>query len=227
LRPVSVSVPLPTLVSAPPVPPPPPALPSLMTPETVVLKLLLPTVSVFAPRKYLPAPSIEPAVMPAEVSADISKLPPALVMKRALPPVLVSRKLTVAPLLVVTVALPAVLDWLNWTLSLLVMLAVPAELKLKKAVVPLLIMPAPPAVLEFWNWSSPLLVMLTLPPVMLIPAPLKVTPPLIVKLYADVPVKFQAPSVVRMEIGILLLALVAKVAVPLGVAAGVQLADVA
>ena len=48
----------------------------------------------------------------------------------------------------------------------------------------------------------------------------------IVKLYADVPVKFQAPTVVRMEIGMLLLALVAKVAVPLGVVAGVQFADV-
>ena len=70
--------------------------------------------------------------------------------------------------------------------------------------------------------------MLTLPPVMLLPAPVNVTPPplLIVKLYADVPVKFQAPTVVRMEIGMLLLALVAKVAVPLGVVAGVQFADV-
>jgi hypothetical protein len=48
--------------------------------------------------------------MPAEVSADMSYLPPALVMKRALPPVLVSRKWTIAALFVVTVALPAVLD---------------------------------------------------------------------------------------------------------------------
>ena len=31
----------------------------------------------------MPAPWIEPAVMPAEVSADMSNLPPALVMKRA------------------------------------------------------------------------------------------------------------------------------------------------
>jgi hypothetical protein len=89
--------------------------------------------------------------MPADVSADMSKRPPALVMKRALPPVLVSRKLTAAPLVVVIVALPAVLDWLNWTLLLLVMLAVPAELEPKKAVVALFIMLALPAVLEFWN----------------------------------------------------------------------------
>ena len=46
--------------------------------------------------------------MPAEVSADMSNLPPALVMKRALPPVLVSRKWTIAALFVVTVAQPAV-----------------------------------------------------------------------------------------------------------------------
>ncbi len=51
-------------------------------------------------------------------------------------------------------------------------------------------------------------------------------PLLIVKLYADVPVKLQAPTVAKREIGILLLVLVAKVAVPVGVVAGVQFAPV-
>ena len=46
--------------------------------------------------------------MPADVSPDMSKVPPALVMKRALPPVLVSKKKTLPPLLVVMVAVPAV-----------------------------------------------------------------------------------------------------------------------
>jgi hypothetical protein len=55
--PASVSVPLPTLVSPPPVAPEPalhsnPVGPqSLMMPLTVVLRLLLPTVSWFEPRK--------------------------------------------------------------------------------------------------------------------------------------------------------------------------------
>jgi hypothetical protein len=39
-------------------------------------------------------------------------------------------------------------------------------------------------------------------------------------------VKLQAPTVAKREIGILLLVLVAKVAVPVGVLAGVQFADV-
>jgi hypothetical protein len=57
------------------------------------------------------------------------------------------------------------------------------------------------------------------------PVPVNVMPPLlIVKLYADVPVKFQAPAVARTEMGILLLVLVAKVAVPVGAVAGVQFA---
>jgi hypothetical protein len=73
------------------------------------------------------------------------------------------------------------------------MLAVPAELELRKPVVALLTMLTLPAELEFVNWICPLLVMLALPPVMLIPAPVNMTPApplLMVKLYADVPVKF-------------------------------------
>ena len=62
LTPDRVSVPLPTLTSEPPVPPDAP--PSAMTPLTSVEKLLPPTVSVFEPRKKVPAPSIEPAVIP-------------------------------------------------------------------------------------------------------------------------------------------------------------------
>jgi hypothetical protein len=85
-----------------------------------------------------------------------------------------------------------------------------------------------PAELELVNWSCQLLVMVALPPVMLIPVPVNVMPAplLIVKLYADVPVKFQAPSVASTEMGILLLVLVAKVAVPAGAVAGVQFAAV-
>src|SRR4029079_18843523 len=81
------------------------------------------------------------------------------------------------------------------------MLPVPAELELRKAVVALLVMLALPAELELVNWSSQLLVMLALPPVMLIPAPVHVMPPplLIVKLYADVPVKSQAPTVAKSD----------------------------
>ena len=45
--------------------------------------------------------------MPAEVRPDMSNVPPALVMKRALPPVLVPVKVVDAPLLVVTVTGPA------------------------------------------------------------------------------------------------------------------------
>src|SRR5271166_1033431 len=50
--PVSVSVPVPTFVSDPPTPPGPAGeLPSWMTPETVVLKLLPPALSALLPRK--------------------------------------------------------------------------------------------------------------------------------------------------------------------------------
>ena len=64
LTPDSVSVPVPALVSEPPVPPSLP--PSWMTPENVVERLLPPTARFFEPRKTLPAPSIEPAVVPVE-----------------------------------------------------------------------------------------------------------------------------------------------------------------
>jgi hypothetical protein len=61
LLPDSVSVPVPTLASDAPVPPAVP--PSWIDPLTAVERLLLPTVSWLEPRKYVPAPSIEPAVI--------------------------------------------------------------------------------------------------------------------------------------------------------------------
>ena len=51
--------------------------------------MLPPTARFFAPRLIVPAPSIEPAVMPAFVSKDRSMKPAAPLMKRAVPPVLV------------------------------------------------------------------------------------------------------------------------------------------
>jgi putative ABC transport system substrate-binding protein len=57
----------------------------------------------------VPALSIEPAVVPPLVSCEMSKLPPALVMKRAFPPLAVSWNWTTPPAFVVIVALAAVL----------------------------------------------------------------------------------------------------------------------
>ena len=87
-------MPLPTLMSEPPVPPDAP--PSAMTPLTSVEKLLPPTVSDFEPRKKVPAPSIEPAVIPAVVKPDMSTTPPALMVTGAWPAVLWSLKITKA-----------------------------------------------------------------------------------------------------------------------------------
>ena len=61
----------------------------------------------------MPAPSIEPAVILPLLSGpelpEKSTMPPALVMKRALPPSLLLVNCVSAPPLVVMVALPAVL----------------------------------------------------------------------------------------------------------------------
>ena len=73
LTPVRVSVPVPTLTSDPPVPPFRP--PSAMTPLTVVERLLAPTLSCLVPRRTAPAPSIEPAVVPAMASGDFRRRP--------------------------------------------------------------------------------------------------------------------------------------------------------
>ena len=69
-------------------------------------------------------------------------MPPALVMNRALPPVLLVANCVSAPLLVVMVALPAVLVSVNDSEKpppLLVMLAFPAELALVNVIAPLLV----------------------------------------------------------------------------------------
>ena len=104
--PVSFSVPVPTLISEPSTPPNVP--PSAITPENVVLRLLSPTVSALPPRKTVPAPSIEPAVMPPVVSPDISSVAVTpLRMKRAVPPEALSVNCTSLSVFVVMVALPA------------------------------------------------------------------------------------------------------------------------
>jgi hypothetical protein len=94
--------PVPVLINEPPVP--------LITPLTVVERLLLPTVSWFGPREKVPAPSIEPAVIPPLDREDMSNAPPALVMKPAFPPLALSTNPVSPPALVIMVALPAVLS---------------------------------------------------------------------------------------------------------------------
>src|SRR5260370_9435738 len=103
--------PLPVLINEPPVP--------RITPLTSVERLLLPTVSWFEPREKVPAPSIEPAVIPPLDREVMSNAPPALVMRRALPPVALATNEVRPPPLVIMMALPAVLavrkkmfDWL-------------------------------------------------------------------------------------------------------------------
>src|SRR5258708_7682706 len=129
--PDSVSVPVPTLTREPPTP--------SISPLTSVERLLEPTVSSFEPRLYVPSPAIEPAVIPGTISGgaplsgkvprpEISKVPPALVMKAALPPVLLPKKLVVPPLWVGIVALPPLLPWKKLTIPLLVIVALPAVL---------------------------------------------------------------------------------------------------
>src|SRR5258708_1244800 len=93
--------PLPVLINEPPVP--------RITPLTVVERLLLPTVSWFEPREKVPAPSIEPAVIPPLDREVMSNAPPAVVMKRASPPGALSTNAVRPPAVVIMMALPAVL----------------------------------------------------------------------------------------------------------------------
>jgi hypothetical protein len=83
----------------------------------------------------LPAPAIWPAVVPAEVMAEMSTVPPALVMKRALPPLLEFRKDTL-PVRALIVADPALLESLKITCApvLSVKVAVPALEVLKNSI---------------------------------------------------------------------------------------------
>src|SRR6266550_3084690 len=85
-----MNVPEPILVSEPPVPPLPP--PSWITPEKVVLRLLLPTVRFLAPKKAFPLPSIEPIVTLGAAWALISRLPLPKSSTRDVPPVEFSLK---------------------------------------------------------------------------------------------------------------------------------------
>ena len=128
--PESVSVPAPTFTSEPPTP--------SIIPLTSVERLLEPTVSSLEPRSYVPAPAIEPAVVPVmlgsggpPVSGKVPGrekwlMPPALAMNVALPPLLLPKRLVTPPALVVIVALPALLPWKKFVFPLLVMLALPA-----------------------------------------------------------------------------------------------------
>ena len=84
MAPESVSVPVPILVTDPPTPPFPP--PSWITPEKVVLVLLLPTIRLLTPRKTFPLPSIEPTVKPGAAWALMSKLPLPKTSIRDVPP---------------------------------------------------------------------------------------------------------------------------------------------
>src|SRR5579872_1224055 len=108
----------------------------MITPEKVVERLLLPMVTWLFPRLTMPPPSIEPALTLPSPSGpwvpEKSNVPPAaLLMRRALPPVLVSRNWVTPVLLLVIVALPAVAELLKLKL---VMLALPAVLVVKNDV---------------------------------------------------------------------------------------------
>ena len=148
-------MPVPVLTSEAPVPPELP--PSTIEPATLARRLLEPTVSCLLPSRKVPAPSIEPAVMPLEVRPEMSTTLPALAISRAWPPVLVPMNavLEAAPLLV-TVALPAVaLSAKVTVLPLpLLMVALPAEAlswKRRNAPPTVLMIVALPADELFWK----------------------------------------------------------------------------
>ena len=113
--PESSSVPFPTFVSEPPTPE--------ITPLTSVERSFEPTSRFLAPSTQLPAPSIEPAVVPPEVSPEISSAPPLCVMKVASPPLAVSTMEVVPPFVVVMVASPTVVLLTKKIVSLLVIVA--------------------------------------------------------------------------------------------------------
>lgn len=87
---------------------------------------MLPTVSVLPPRKKVPLPSMEPAVMPPSVRADMSKKPE--MENRALPPVLLSENVTLLCRSALMDALPAVVCAKKsvWLLFSLPIMALPA-----------------------------------------------------------------------------------------------------
>src|SRR5260221_7927810 len=178
------------------VPPGPPGtLPSWMTPENTVGKLVPRTTRSLPPRKTLPLLSSEPTVIAAAVRPEISRAPPPFSLMRALPPsawplkkippsdsiralpaVLESKK--VRMLWLTIVALAAVLEFSKKTDPSLLMCAWPAVLLTLKSVraPTLLVIAAAPADARSLNFSWPLLVMLTAPALLF---PEKVTPPII------------------------------------------------
>ena len=83
--PARVNVPDPDIVSEPPTPPLDP--PSWITPEKVVLELLVPKVRLFTPRKTFPSPSTEPNERLGVVSPLMSSFPLPKSSTRAVPPV--------------------------------------------------------------------------------------------------------------------------------------------
>src|SRR5262249_3021618 len=137
LVPVSVSVPLPSFTRLAPAP--------WIEPLSVVERLLPPIVSSLEPSKYVPAPSMEPAVtLPSPAGREVpekSTVPPALVMKRALPPLLLLVNCVSAPPLVVMVALLAVLVSVKDSKKppLVAIIELPAELPLLNVIAPLLV----------------------------------------------------------------------------------------
>jgi len=98
--PDKVSVEVPTLISPPPAPPKEP--PSTMFPVTTVFTVF-PTVSTLDPSLNVPAPAIEPIVMPPDVRPDISRIPPEPVVRIAFPAVLEFRNWSTPPLLMLRV----------------------------------------------------------------------------------------------------------------------------
>ena len=177
--PVSVSVPAPVLVNEPLLPP------SWIEPLTVVERLLPPTMSRFVPSLYVPASSIEPAVMlPSPSGPELpekSTVPPALVTKRALPPLLLAVNCVSAPPLVVMVALLAVLvseNEIRLPEPLLMMVELPAELALRNETAPLLVIAAFAALPLLKNIRKLLVKLGANAELLLMPAPLmlKVAP---------------------------------------------------
>src|SRR5262249_26200955 len=104
-----------------------------------------PIVSSLEPSKYVPAPSMEPAVILPLLSGpevpEKSTVPPALVMKRALPPLPLLVNCVNAPPLVVIVALLAVVVSVKDSKKppLVTIIELPAELPLLNVIAPLLV----------------------------------------------------------------------------------------
>jgi hypothetical protein len=158
-----MSVPVPSLVSEPPVAGTSQPTPqSLMTPLKTVERLLPPTARFLLPSQTLPLPSIDPTLVPADWRPEMSRTPLPLRTKRAVPPLAKARNWVLAPELVMIVAAPAVLFSPNPRERLFVMVAFPAVLVPKKVMRKLLVIVALPAVLCSTNCTPALFVILEL-----------------------------------------------------------------